>query len=158
MGYEFTEDEKAVLKKNIKPLGKNIESYDVFIESALQMLSGNGQLSYVLPEAVMNVKAHTDIRSINMKENSIKYLEFLGNAFDGVQCPCIILQLVHTGTQLSTVGMQICSSDKLTSIMTERNVSSENFSFLTSDEEYNILEKYIITQLQNILQAMLILH
>ena len=141
-GYEFTEDEKAVLKKKYKATsGKNIESYDVFIESALQMLSGNGQLSYVLPEAVMNVKAHTDIRSIIMKENSIKYLEFLGNAFDGVQCPCIILQLVHTGTQLSTVGMQICSSDKLTSIMTERNVSSENFSFLTSDEEYNILEK-----------------
>lgn len=141
-GYEFTEDEKSILKKLYSATsGKNIESYDVFIESALRVLKGNGQLSYVLPEAVLNVKAHTDIRNIIMKQNSIKYLEFLGNAFDGVQCPCIILQLVHTGIPLSTVGMRICSSDKLTSIETERTVSSENFSFLTSDEEYIILEK-----------------
>jgi type I restriction-modification system DNA methylase subunit len=141
-GYEFTEKEKSALKKLYNATsGKNIESYDVFIENALHALTDNGQLSYVLPEAVLNVKAHTDIRSIIMRQNSIKYLEFLGNAFDGVQCPCIILQLIHTGTPLSTVGMQICSSDKLTSIKTERTVSSENFSFLTSDEEYIILQK-----------------
>jgi len=141
-GYEFTESEKLVLKKIYKATsGRNIESYDVFIEKALQSLADNGQLSYVLPEAILNVKAHTDIRSIIMKQNSIRYLEFLGNVFDGVQCPCIILQLIHTELPLTTVGMKICSSNKITSINTERKVSSENFSFLTSDEEYTILEK-----------------
>lgn len=141
-GYEFSEEEKISLKKIYKATsGKNIESYDIFIESALQSLSTNGQLSYVLPEALLNVKAHTSIREIIMASNSIKYLEFLGNVFDGVQCPCIILQLLHTGLPLTTNGMQICISDKVTTIGTDRAITPENFSFLTSDDEYRILEK-----------------
>lgn len=95
----------ALKKKYKTTVGKNIESYDVFIECALSNLAADGQLSYVLPEAVLNVKAHTDIRNIILKASSIKYLEFLGNAFDGVQCPCIILQIANTGAPLSTVGM-----------------------------------------------------
>jgi type I restriction-modification system DNA methylase subunit len=141
-GYEFSDDKKTALRSIYKTATrKNIESYDVFIESALKDLSQNGQLSYILPEAILNVKAHTDIRSIIMESNSIKYLEFLGNAFDGVQCPCIILQLSHTGVPLSTNGMTIYTSKVTTTISTERKVTSENFSFLTTDDEYRILEK-----------------
>ncbi len=141
-GYEFSEDEKTSLKKIYRATsGKNIESYDVFIEKALQVLSTGGQLSYVLPEAILNVKTHKDIRNIIMESNSIKYLEFLGNTFDGVQCPSIILQLVHTNLPLSTKGMRVCNLNKIITIETNRVISSENFSFLTTDDEYRVLEK-----------------
>ncbi|MDD6811522.1 MAG: N-6 DNA methylase [Lachnospiraceae bacterium] len=141
-GYEFTEDEKAELRGIYKAAtGKNIESYDVFIERALKNLSPNGQLAYVLPEALLNVKAHTDIRKIIMEANSIKYLEYLGNAFDGVQCPCIILLLTHTCQPFSTVGMTVNNSGYITNISIERNVTPEYFSFLTTDGEYQVLEK-----------------
>ena len=96
-GYEFSENEKNKLKKTFKSTsGKNIESYDVFIEQALRHLSYNGHLAFVLPEAILNVKAHTNIREIILQSCSIKNLDFLGNAFDGVQCPCIILDLQNT--------------------------------------------------------------
>ena len=102
-GYEFSESEKEKLRKNYRTAsGKNIESYDLFIEKALRNLSINGQLSFILPEAILNVKAHTPVRTAIMESNSIRYLNFLGNAFDKVQCPCIILQLIHTGKPLST--------------------------------------------------------
>ncbi|MBR4027729.1 MAG: N-6 DNA methylase [Lachnospiraceae bacterium] len=141
-GYAFSEDEKMLLRDIYKTASKkNIESYDVFIEKALHSLSLNGQLAFVLPEALLNVKAHTDIRTIIMESNSIKYLEFLGNAFDGVQCPSILLHLVHTGQPLSTVGMTVCNTNVATTISTERVVTSEYFSFLTTDEEYLLLEK-----------------
>ena len=76
--------EKNKLKKTFKSTsGKNIESYDVFIEQALRQLSYNGHLAFVLPEAILNVKAHTNIREIILQSCSIKNLDFLGNAFDG---------------------------------------------------------------------------
>lgn len=142
-GYEFSDAEKEELRKsNYKTTsGKNIESYDVFIERALSNLTINGQLSYVLPEAVLNVKAHTDIRNIILNTNSIKYLEFLGNAFDGVQCPCIILQIIHTGCALSTIGMSVDDGKQAFNIAIERHVSPEYFSFITTDAEYWVLEK-----------------
>lgn len=141
-GYEFTDEEKEALRKKYKFIsGKNIESYDLFIECALSNLTKGGQLSYVLPEAVLNVKAHTNIREIILKNSSIKYLEFLGNAFDGVQCPCIILQIVHTECQLSTIGMTVSSGKQTFNIDIERIVSPKYFSFITTDPEYRILEK-----------------
>ena len=141
-GFEFSEEEKSKLRAVFQSTsGKNIESYDVFIEQALHHLSDNGHLAFVLPEAILNVKAHTDIRNIILKNCSIKNLEFLGNAFDGVQCPCIILDLQYTHSPLSTLGMNVTTGTENFTINTVRKVTSEYFSFTTTDEEYNVLNK-----------------
>ena len=113
----------------------------MFIEKALRNLSINGQLSFILPEAILNVKAHTPVRTAIMESNSIRYLNFLGNAFDKVQCPCIILQLIHTGKPLSTVGMEVSDCSHCPTILTNRKISAEYFSFHTTDAEYQLLEK-----------------
>ena len=113
-GYEFSDDEKSQLKKIFKSTsGKNIESYDIFIEQAIKQLANNGHLAFVLPEALLNVKAHTNIREIILQSCSIKNLDYLGNAF---------------GNEEYTIN-------------TEREVTSNYFSFITSDEEYNVLKK-----------------
>ena len=141
-GYEFSEEENIQLRNDyVSAIGKNIESYDVFIEQALKHLKSGGEMSFVLPEALLNVKAHMPIRGFIKKNYSIKYLDYLGNAFDGVQCPCIILQVERTNKSLSTVGMKISDGKKEFTINTEREVSSEYFSFLMNDEEYKIIEK-----------------
>lgn len=141
-GYEFSETEKCTLKKSFQSAsGKNIESYDLFIEQALRQLTVNGHLSYVLPEAILNVKAHTDIRELILQCCSIKNLDFLGNAFDGVQCPCIILDLQYTHSPFSALGMHINTGIESFTISTERTVTPEYFSFTTADEEYHILTK-----------------
>lgn len=81
-GYDFSEDEKVILKANFKSISnKSIESYDVFIEQALRNLTLGGHLAFVLPEALLNVKAHTSIRNIILSSCSIRHLDFLGNAF-----------------------------------------------------------------------------
>lgn len=141
-GYEFSEDEKQELRTIFKATsGKNIESYDVFIEQALNHLSVNGHLAFVLPEAILNVKAHTDIREVILQNCSIKNLDFLGNAFDGVQCPCIILDLQYTHSRLSTIGMNVNTSSDSFTINTERKTISEYFSFTTADAEYTVMNK-----------------
>ena len=96
---------------------------------------------YVLPEAILTVKAHKEIREIILKNCSIKNLDFLGNAFDGVQCPCIILDLQYTHSGLTTLGMNVNTGNKSFTINTERKVNSEYFSFTTSDAEYIVMNK-----------------
>ncbi len=141
-GYDFSENEKLNLRNTYKcATGNNIESYDVFVEKALNTLSANGVLSFVLPEAFLNVKAHAPVRQILINKNSIQYIEFLGNAFDKVQCPCIILQIIHTNRPFSSIGLVVNDGNRSFSIQNERKISSEYFSFMTSDEEYRILQK-----------------
>lgn len=141
-GYNFSETEKTQLRRTHTAISKkNVESYDIFIEHALSNLAEDGQLSYVVPEAILNVKAHTDIRNIILQKTSIKYLEFLGNAFDQVHCPCIILQLSRTKAPFSTMGMKVRKEEDAFEIKTERTVSPKYFSFITTDSEYEILNK-----------------
>lgn len=140
-GYNFLDSQKKVLRENYKSTtNSNIESYDVFIEKSLRILKEKGQLSFVLPEALLNVKAHSDIRKIILNEANIKEIKYLGNAFDGVQCPSIIFRLEKTQNH-STVGMFVDDGKNQFEIKTERIVNFEYFSFLTDDDEYKILQK-----------------
>lgn len=141
-GYEYTEQDGVILNfKYSSARGSKTESYDVFIEHALETVSKNGTVSFVLPEAVLNVKSHFAIRKLITETASIRSLNYLGNVFDGVQCPCIILQLFVTHERLSTVGMLVTREGDSFTILQEREVTPEYFSFTMDDEEYSILTK-----------------
>lgn len=141
-GYSFSDAEKKQFQTAYQCAhGKSIESYDLFIERALSLLNRNGTLSFVLPKSILNVKSHTPIREIILKENSITRLEFLGDTFDKVQCPSIILQIVHTKKPLSCIGMTVTDETRSFVIQKERTITSDCFSFLMNDREYTIMNK-----------------
>lgn len=153
-GYDFSDSQKEILRRKYKATTtSNIESYDVFIEQSLKHLQEKGQISFVLPEALLNVKAHSDIRKIIKNETNIKEIKFLGNVFDGVQCPCIILKLEKNQQEHSTVGMLINDGTRQFKIKTNRTFFPDYFSFLTNDEEYCILEKIKKTENCNFLSG-----
>jgi SAM-dependent methyltransferase len=141
-GYAFSEEEKKQWKKKYQAAhGTGIESYDIFVEQALADLKPNGVLAFVLPEAFLNVKTHKVIRELLLCCCSIQYLEFLGDVFDGVQCPSIILQVILTGSPFCSLGMTVKEQNREYIIWKERKVSPVCLSFTTTDEEYTILEK-----------------
>lgn len=141
-GYVFSEEEGVKLRESYTcAVGKNIESYDVFIEQSLKKLKRDGVLSFVLPEAILNVKSHTPIRQLLIEQASIQYLEFLGNAFDKVQCPCIILQMKNTRKKMSCIGMQVNDGNRVFTLKKEREITPVYFSFTMTDQEYQIAQK-----------------
>ena len=118
-----------------------MESYDIFVEQALKNLKKGGVLSFVLPEAILNVKTHTPIRQFMLDNCSFQYIEFLGNAFDKVQCPCIILQMMLTEEKFCGIGLFVHDNHRKFSIQTARKLNAEYLSFSMTDEEYKIIEK-----------------
>ena len=141
-GYEYTESQKTALREKYSvAIGNSIESYDVFVEQALSVLREGGLLSFVLPEAFLNVKTHTSIRKKLLKCCHFQYIEYLGNVFDKVQCPCIILQVIVTNTVFNSIGIKISDGTREYVINTERVINEECISFTTTDEEYRVLKK-----------------
>lgn len=141
-GYEFSDSEKnALRKKYTSASGTSIESYDVFIEQALDNLTSNGVLSFILPEAVLNVKTHTSIRKLMIEKVKFQYVEFLGNAFDKVQCPCIILQVLLNKQSNAIRGVVVNDGTRVFTINEEHNLDPEYLSFGMTDEEHAIIKK-----------------
>jgi len=146
-GYCFSKEQKQELMKIFLTAGeKNIESFDMFIEKSLSILKKDGVLSFVLPDSILTVKSHTEIRRIIKSENSIRYLQYLGNIFNMVHCPSIILQIKHTKKPLQTTGMLVNTGKDSFVITSERDVDINNFSFKTNDSEYGILKKILNPQ------------
>ena len=90
-GYNYSKEETMYLLNNYRTAkSKGMESYDLFIEKGLMLLKEDGYLAYVLPEAVLSVSSHTQARELVLKQTSFRFVDYLGNAFSGVQCPAII--------------------------------------------------------------------
>ena len=141
-GYDFSADEKEYMTKNYySAYGNNIESFDLFIEKSKSLLNENGYISFVVPEALLNVKSHNRIREIILNNFDIKYLEYLGDAFDGVQCPSIIIILKLTNRKISTKNLEIKNNKANFKIKTEREVTPDYFSFIMNDYEYKIIKQ-----------------
>lgn len=141
-GFLFTpEQRKSLDREYCTCKGKNPESYDLFIEKAIKSVKQNGIVSFILPEAILNVKSHFPIRSALTDSGSIEYLEYLGNVFHGVQCPCIILQFSKTQRAMSCIGMKVTIPGETFTIQTKRKINPEHFSFALNDAQYQVLEK-----------------
>ena len=75
---------------------KSVESFSYFLRTSLDRLCSNGTASFILPEAVLNVKAHKDIREIILKKSCIIKIVSLGRVFKSVFTPVVRLDFKKT--------------------------------------------------------------
>lgn len=114
---------------------KKPESYDLFVDQALSLLVDGGMLGFVLPEAIMNVRSHKTVRSVIVSSCDFRFVSYIGNVFDGVQCPAILLGLEKGGNG-TAVGCRVCRSKSQTyTIELPRSLGEQAIELNTTDEE-----------------------
>lgn len=75
------------------PQLRSNEAFSLFLLKSVNLLKRHGSLSFILPEAFLNIKVHADIRSFLLKETQIKRIVHLGRVFQNVFTPVIRLDL-----------------------------------------------------------------
>lgn len=146
-GTAFSKEEQINLKKHYTCTKVGCpESYVLFMERAISLLSPKGVLSFVLPEAILQAKKHRDIRKLVCRHGKLLSLEYLGNVFCGVQCPSVIFTIRYeekTGEDgfLACDSARIVAEDSHFTIRTKRNITWDNFSIRTDDKAYALLQK-----------------
>lgn len=70
------------------------ETFSLFLEKSIQLLRKGGMISFLLPESILNIKNHSDIRELILSETKIKTIAILGRRFTGVFTPIIRLDLI----------------------------------------------------------------
>lgn len=143
-GYTFSPAKKETLRKRYQCIhGRQIESYDLFIERSLSQLPKGGILSFVLPEAFLHTQIHAPIRKQLLDTSSIAYLEYLGNVFSQVNCPSILLELHRTDKSLSAIGTKVKTKHQSFVIKKERHLTPCQFDLFIPDTMYAILDKLL---------------
>ncbi len=75
------------------------ERFSFFIARALSLLRAGGRLSVILPESILNIRAHADIRTLIAARSRIERIEPLGRPFSGVFTASIRLDLIRRGAE-----------------------------------------------------------
>lgn len=70
------------------------ESFSYFLRASLSLLKDKGRLSFILPEAMLYVRTHSDIRKTILDNCQIKKIECLGKRFEKVFSSVIRLDIV----------------------------------------------------------------
>ena len=132
-GAKFKKDDITVLRSEYPVIGST-ESFSFFINLSLNALEDNGRFSFLLPESILYVKNHSDIRSLLLNSCQIGFIESFGRLFKKVFSPVIRLD--------GTKGW-----------INEDPVKDNNTKIKTSIKEYFIPQKRFINKDSNIMDV-----
>jgi len=69
------------------------ESFSYFIEFGYELLKEKGVFRYLLPDALLNVKRHTDVRDFILEKTNLKTVKKYSKKFSGVMSDVYMVEL-----------------------------------------------------------------
>ena len=142
-GTSFSRGEKVFLKR-LFPEISSFESFSYFLKNSLDLLCENGIMSFVLPESILNVKVHKDIREILLKKSCIMKIVYLNRVFQNVFTPVIRMDLKkmnkktnQTFVQNNTKKYKIDQNRWLNNTDFIFNIHADSYDFKIIDKIYN---------------------
>ncbi|PKL18009.1 MAG: restriction endonuclease subunit M [Spirochaetae bacterium HGW-Spirochaetae-5] len=124
-GSHFNKKELKYLK-NYYPEILSGESFSYFLVKSLRMLKTGGVLSFVLPESILNVKIHSDIRKYIFNNYHISRIEQKKKIFKNVFSTAAVIDICNIESTEDVEIVNICDSYKIDN---ERFGRNSNFIF-----------------------------
>ena len=141
-GVHFSKAEIKRLKK-LYPQINSFESFSYFLIKSLSLLGCSGVVSFILPESILNVRAHKDIREIILKTAQVKKVIYFNRIFKNVFTPVIRLDLEKNSKKIKQTAIHnINKKYKVQQIKWMSNhdfifdIHSNNFDFKIIDKIY----------------------
>jgi len=128
---------------------KSGETFSMFLDKSIQLLRQGGELSFILPESILKIKTHADIRALILNETRISKISMLGRQFTGVFTPVIRLDLIkeHSADDALVLVEKNDATDSITQARFKKNAHL-TFDVSTESHEEALLNKlYAIAHL-----------
>ena len=139
-GVHFSKQETEELEK-FYPLITSFESFSYFLKKSIDLLKTDGILSFILPESILHVNVHKDIRSVVLEQTKIKKVVYLDRVFKNVFTPVIRIDLVK-GFEENNI-IKIHKEDKAYTAEQTRWKNNKNFIFdiHSNESDSEIIDK-----------------
>ncbi len=125
-GVHFSKEDIERLRKNY-PTITSFESFSYFLKKSIDLLREDGIISFILPESILNVKTHKDIREIILKNSQIKKIVYLDRVFKNVFTPVIRIDIQKDEKKQG--GIQIQKGTEAYSIEQTRWLKNQDYVF-----------------------------
>ena len=89
-GSKFDASQKKYFRKIYESAKSGVNSFTLFMEKSLELLKESGRISFLIPEAYLNIKAHSRSRLLYLNSTKINEIQICGEQFRNVYAPSII--------------------------------------------------------------------
>ncbi len=97
-GSSLAKEQKKYALQHYTSAGSGINTFTLFIEQALDYVTPSGLISFLIPEAYLNIKAHRTSRELILSHCCINEITIWGEQFKGVFAPSVSLMVTRTDT------------------------------------------------------------
>ncbi|MBE7713216.1 MAG: hypothetical protein E7Z87_05685 [Cyanobacteria bacterium SIG26] len=132
----------AITKQEYKNLFSQIKSDEIFsyfIVQSTTLVKKEGQLTFILPESILNVKTHQDIRKFILDNLSVNEIVLHNRAFSGVLTNVVTLNLKKQSAQNNQIKISANKIMTLSQKYYEKNPYNK-FSIM-DNKDVEIIEK-----------------
>jgi tRNA1(Val) A37 N6-methylase TrmN6 len=143
-GVHFSNSDIDRLKTSFSEI-TSLESFSYFLKKSIDLLRDDGTLSFILPESILNVKTHKDIREIILKNTHIQKVSYLNRVFKNVFTPVIRLDLKKSKKENKQI--EICKDKETYTAEQSKWKNNQDFIF---DIHANGVDTDIIDKIYNI--------
>lgn len=120
---------------------KSGETFSCFLVEAHKSLKKTGQLRFLLPESILNVKTHSDIRKYILNKANLIAIKVYSKLFSGVTTKYVAITVDYAG---NTSSVEIDVADRSWGVEKEIYKSTANNVFRLSDStDESIIEKVL---------------
>lgn len=110
------------------------ESFSLFTAKSLELLSARGELRFLLPESILNVSVHRDIRSILLSQANLVSIKKYDQLFTGVTTKYVSIRASKNGSS-RTVEVEVDGSRWLVDKKVYRSQKDSVFRLSQSRDE-----------------------
>ncbi len=143
-GVHFSKKDIERLK-TMYPNITSFESFSYFLKKSIDLLKTDGIISLVLPESILNVKTHKDIREIILKNTTIKKVAYLDRIFKNVFTPVITIDLQKSTSKKQKI--EIVKGEDSYPVEQSRWLQNQDFIF---DIHVNASDNAIIDKMYSL--------
>ena len=144
-GAEFRFEQLSFLKTNYPEI-LSMESFSYFVFIGLNMLREGGILSYLLPESVLNIKTHKDIRSYILHNCEVLKITSYSRLFSKVFTPVVRIDLHRKKPESFSVTIEGTGQNHTINVARFMKNEDMIFDIHNTNEDYSLLRKIFSRQ------------
>lgn len=145
-GSSLSAEEKKYYRQVYYSAKSGVNTFTLFIERSLDLLKEKGRLAFLIPQALLNIKAHKNCRELLINNTNIESVTLWGEQFKDVYAPSVSLTCEKDSTH-NKKGM-IRIADRISKTGDELFVKQSDFrrtpdhiiSIHFSESALNIIE------------------
>ena len=118
------------------------EAFSLILAKSIKLLKDGGRLSFILPESILKIRIHADIREMILTHTRVLRISHLGRLFSGVFTPVIRLDLLKE-VPSDSAQVSIENQGEVHKVNQRRFLKNENFVLdaNVTESEDRILER-----------------